>query len=179
MPYSQRLTVSLMSVFFAITFVVAPMSAYAGNQEDLISFGAGVWDVGDDDEAADFRLEYRFGEKLFWELKPWLGAEATSDGSVWGGFGFLIDWMPTDHLYINPSTSVGLYGQGSSDLDLGSVIEFRSQIEAGYQFDAGQRVGVAFGHLSNASIDDENPGTEVLNLYYHVPVGQIFGKSSN
>jgi hypothetical protein len=34
---------------------------------------------------------------------------------------------------------------------------------------------VAFSHLSNAGIADENPGVEVLNLYYSLPINRIFG----
>ncbi len=38
----------------------------------------------------------------------------------------------------------------------------------------GSRLGLAFGHISNAGLDDDNPGTEILNLYYHIPVGNLF-----
>ena len=143
-------------------------------QEDLLSFGAGWYDILDDDGAADFRVEYRPDYDLFWEFKPWFGGEVTSEGSLWGGAGILLDMNLSDNVYFTPSFGVGLYSQGGSDLDLGYPIEFRSQIEAGYKFHSGQRIGVSFGHLSNASLDDENPGTEVLNVYYHIPYGQFF-----
>ena len=145
-----------------------------GGNDAYLSFGIGQWDVADDDDAADFRMEYRSGNKFFWEIKPWVGLEATSDGSVWGGGGLLADLYVSPQIYLTPSFGVGLYGQGSSDKDLGSVIEFRSQLEAGYRFTNGHRVGLAFGHISNASIGDKNPGTNILNVYYHVPVGGWF-----
>lgn len=151
------------------------MAQDMGSTEDssLISFGVGAYDVNDDDTTADFRLEYRHGKPLFWQVKPWFGAEATAEGSVWGGGGVLVDINVGD-VYFTPNFGAGLYGQGGSDKDLGSAIEFRSQIEAGYKFQNEHRVGVAFGHISNASIDDHNPGTEILNLYYHVPVNDLW-----
>lgn len=182
MTHLKSFSLSFALTFFSITLLIPSLPAYADNHDEkeaLISFGGGVWDVGDDDDAGDFRLEYRCGKKIFWEFQPWVGGELTTDSSFWGGGGVLIDWKLGDHVYVNPSLGVGLYAQGSSDLDLGSPIEFRSQIEAGYEFDTGRRLGVSFGHVSNAGIDDDNPGTEVLNVYYHVPVGNIFSKSSD
>lgn len=143
-------------------------------QEDLLSFGVGWYDILDNDGAADLRVEYRPDMKILWELKPWVGGEVTSDGSLWGGGGVLLDMNLSDNVYLTPSFGVGLYSQGGSDLDLGYPIEFRSQIEAGYKFTGGQRVGVAFGHISNASLDSRNPGTEILNVYYHIPYGSFF-----
>lgn len=137
---------------------------------DLISFSVGYYDIMDDDGAMDFRVEYRPDFPLLLnELRPWVGAEVTSDLSIWAGGGILYDWNVAPNWYITPSFGVGVYDEGSSDKDLDYPIEFRSQLEAAYQFDSGQRAGVAFGHLSNASLGDDNPGTEVLSLYWHVP----------
>lgn len=141
---------------------------------DLVSLSAGIWDVGDDESAGDFRLEYRWGTPFLWEIKPWTGGEITSDASFWLGGGILADLEVSDRLIITPSFGVGLYDEGDSDLDLGYPIEFRSQIEAGYRFNNDNRVSVSFGHLSNASLDDNNPGTEVLGLYWHLPTDQVF-----
>lgn len=136
---------------------------------DHISFGIGSYDVLDDENALDFRAEYRWGEPVFWQINPYAGLEVTSDGSIWGGAGIYADFFVTDHAYLTPSFGIGLYTDGSSELDLGFPIEFRSQIEAGYQFENHHRISVGFGHISNASLDEDNPGTEILNFYYHLP----------
>ena len=137
---------------------------------DYLSFGIGWWDLNDDQDAVDMRVEYRPAIPVLVEnLNPWIGAEVTSDGSVWGGGGLLYDWEVSPQWHVIPNFGAGLYGQGGSDKDLGHVIEFRSQLEIAYEFETQQRLGVSIGHLSNASLDDENPGTEVLNLYYHIP----------
>ncbi len=152
-----------------------PVQAQEMTETSYLSLGAGVWDITqNDDTAADLRVEYRHGTPLFWKIKPWGGIEATTDGSVWGGAGILADFKPAEAIYITPSFGVGLYAQGGSDKDLDFPIEFRSQIEGGYEFTNGHRLGVAFGHISNADLGDDNPGTEILNIYYHMPVGAMF-----
>jgi len=151
------------------------MPAMAQERGDLLSFGVGTYDVFDgEDRAADVRIEYRPGHTYFWTVKPWLGAEATTDGTLWGGGGFLADIDLSDKFYVTPMLGAGLYAQGSSDKDLGSPIEFRTQLEGGYKFDNGHRVGLAVGHMSNFGLDDDNPGTETLNIYYHLPIGGGF-----
>ncbi len=141
---------------------------------DMLSLGVGYYDINDDDGAADFRLEYRDGHKYFWEVKPWAGAEVTSDTSIWLGGGVLLDLELAENFYAVPSFGAGFYEEGDSDKDLDYFLEFRSQIELAYEFQNQQRLGVAFGHISNAGLGDENPGTEILNLYYHVPVDGLF-----
>ena len=140
-----------------------------GDDPSFLVFGLGYYDMNkQDDTAVDFRLEYRHGEK-FWIFKPWVGVEGTSDGAVYGAAGILIDVYFGTRVVLTPSFGAGLYANGSGK-DLGHVVEFRSQIELSYRFDDRSRLGLAFSHISNASIADENPGVEVLNLYYSLPL---------
>lgn len=148
---------------------MTPINAKA---QDLVSFGGGFYNVLNNNDAGDFRLEYRSDVNLAWKFKPWVGAEFTHNGSVWGGGGgVLLDFQFANNVYFTPSFGAGLYAQGDGDKDLGHIIEFRSQVEMGYEFASGHRLGLAFSHISNASLDNHNPGVEILSLYYHVPIG--------
>ena len=139
----------------------------------VISGGVGWYDfVQQDNEAGDFRLEYRHGDDFFW-LKPWGGLEVNWDGSVWGGAGVLVDITFFDTVVLTGSFAPGLWAQGDGK-DLGHVVEFRSQVELGYQFANQSRLSLAFSHISNANLDSTNPGVEVLSLYYHLPLDQVF-----
>jgi hypothetical protein len=140
-----------------------------GDDPSFLVFGLGYYDMNkQDDTAVDFRLEYRHGEK-FWIFKPWVGVEGTSDGAFYGAVGVLVDVYFGTRVVLTPSFGAGLYANGSGK-DLGHAVEFRSQIELSYRFDDRSRLGVAFSHISNASIADENPGVEVLNIYYSLPL---------
>jgi hypothetical protein len=140
-----------------------------GDDPSFLVFGLGYYDVNkQNNSAADFRLEYRHGEKL-WIFKPWVGVEGTSDGAFYGAAGILIDVYFGKRLVLTPSFGAGLYADGDGK-ELGHAVEFRSQIEIAYRFDNRARLGLAFSHISNASIGDKNPGVEILNVYYSLPL---------
>ena len=157
-----------MAACAALCFGLAAAPAQADNV-NRVSIGLGYYDILDNHDAADFRIEYRPGTPIIWELRPWLGAEVTSDGGVYGAGGFLYDFHMGNNWLLTPSIGAGLYADGGGK-DLGSTIEFRSMLELGYQFENASRVSAGFSHISNASIGDRNPGTEILSLYYHIPM---------
>ena len=158
----------LILVFAASLGAAAPARA-DGDDPSFLTFGLGYYDINKQDQsAADFRLEYRHGTKL-WIFKPWVGVEATSDGAVYGAAGILIDVYFGNRVVLTPSFGAGFYADGNGK-ELGHAVQFRSQIELAYRFDNRSRLGLAFSHISNASIGDSNPGAEVLNVYYALPL---------
>ncbi len=150
-----------------------PAPAKASVDVDLLSIALGIFDANDDDGAADFRLEYRFARPLIWDISPWLGLEVTSDGGLYGAGGLLYDWEFTEDWHFTPSFGIGLFSDGGGK-DLGGTVEFRSQLELGYEFENGYRLSVAGSHISNAGLDDRNPGTEVVSFYLHIPFDDLF-----
>ena len=154
---------------------LAPASAEEAWYEragSTLALGAGYSDPFEDEpDAADFRLDYRHGEGL-WFLKPFLGIQSTSEGSLWGGAGVYVDIPVLDKVYLTVSAGVGGYRQGGGK-DLGSVLEFRTQGEITYRFENGMRLGGAVSHLSNASIADDNPGTNFISAIFVVPLDAV------
>lgn len=138
--------------------------------KDYLAFSVGYFNAFDaGDNAVDFRAEIHPAYDLGWGIKPWFGIEMTSEASFWGGFGFERDFFVSDNIFITPSLGAGFYAQGGSDHDLDYPLEFRSQLLVGYETDEANRFGVSLSHLSNASLGDKNPGTEVVNFYYSIP----------
>ncbi|MGH6948564.1 MAG: acyloxyacyl hydrolase, partial [Kiloniellales bacterium] len=134
--------------------------AQTADDPAYLSMGVGYFDVLDDEDAADFRLEYRHDRGL-WVLKPWVGLEATSDGAVYGALGILADLHLTDQVVLIPSFGAGAFEEGDGK-DLGHTIEFRSAAELAWRFDDRSRLGLEISHRSNADIGDKNPGEESL-----------------
>ena len=167
--------ISCLPIFAAVLAAVlmaAPPEARADDDGGALVLGAGYTDpIKDDTAAADFRADYRHGKGL-WFIKPWLGIEATSEGSVWGGGGIYIDLPVYDRVFFTVSTGVGGYRQGGGK-DLGHTLEFRSQAEVTYRFANGTCLGAGFSHISNANIGDENPGQNVVSALYVVPLGNL------
>ncbi|TAH34744.1 MAG: acyloxyacyl hydrolase [Alphaproteobacteria bacterium] len=163
--------------FAILAFVVlcVASAAYAApmprrENPDLVTFSAGEYDVFDDKKAAEFVLEYRVKSWNWNTMSPLVGIMATTDGAVYGFAGLGFDWFINKNWVVNPNFAAGAYHNGSGK-DLGSAIEFRSGLELNYVMEDRARLGLAFNHISNASIGDENPGTESLLLTYSMPIG--------
>lgn len=166
-PLRLHLAIVLVSVGLA-----APCVA-AADDPDFLAFSLGGFDVNDDEDSVEARLEYRSDLKLFW-FKPFSGVMVNYDSAVYGYGGLLLDLYLGRRLVVTPSFAVGAYHEGASK-DLGSAIEFRSQIEVGFRFDDRSRLSLSLDHISNAGIDDKNPGTEALVLTYAVPFSVFLG----
>ena len=139
--------------------------------EEYLTGYAGWFDLVDNEqEATQFGVEYRMKEWQY-NIHPTIGANVTTDSSyyVYGGFNWDIEVLPKE-IYLVPNFMAGGYAKGDGK-DLGHGLEFRSGLELDYQMKSGSRVGVAFNHISNASLGDKNPGAETLLLNYSMPLG--------
>ncbi|GHD41836.1 hypothetical protein GCM10017083_06170 [Thalassobaculum fulvum] len=147
----------------------------AAEEPSFISLGVGYYDLFDDQSAGEARLEYRFSEanKLLF-FTPFVGVTATTDGGTYGYGGIGVDVFFGRRWVATPNFAVGLYGNGDGK-DLGHAIEFRSGLEVAYRFDDYSRLGLSFTHISNAGLDERNPGVESLVLVYSMPFDRLFG----
>ena len=136
------------------------------NNPGYLSLGLGYFDINDNKSTAEFRIERRLNKSL-WITQPFVGVMASGDAAIYGYGGVAFDWV-LSNLILTPSFAVGGYLDGDGK-DLGHTIEFRSALEIAYQFSDRHRLGLMFYHLSNASLADNNPGTEVLSLSYSIP----------
>lgn len=151
----------------ALALFTAP--AFAGEGEHAVIY-AGAYDISQqDDQATLGGLEYRFKDQ-FNGLRPAVGIMGTTDNAAYAYAGAYWDLpLNTEPLIITPGFAAGAYHHGDGK-DLGSGIEFRSTIEVAYQMEAGNRIGLGFSHISNASIGNDNPGAETLQVVYSHPM---------
>ncbi len=161
------LAIFISTALFSMTAAADPSQEDTAHY-DLLAFAIGYYDIHDDKEAADFRIEYRFGEPIIYELRTWLGLEVTSDGAVFGLGGLLYDFEFADKYHFVPSFGTGLYADGGGK-DLGNTVQFRTQLELQYEFDNKNHISIAASHISNADLGDFNPGSEVISVYYSIP----------
>ena len=135
-------------------------------------------------DAIDYRYERRFDKSLlqigpenydFFDVKPFVGLEVTSDSATYFLAGIYLDdnagilfTGTSSNFLVTPSFGVGVYDNGNGK-KLGNTVEFRTTIEVSYQFKNKNRIGLSLGHISNANLGDKNPGVEILSLSYQVP----------
>lgn len=158
------------AVWLAGAVLAGPAVAPAMAQDPaFLTYGAGAFDFNDDDSTGLLSFEYLSNGRM-WVFQPILGVFATFEGSFYAYAGLGLDMFFGSRIVVTPSLAAGLYLEGGGK-DLGSVLEFRSSIQVAYRFDDRSRLGIQFHHLSNAGIDDKNPGANSLLLTYSLPLG--------
>jgi lipid A 3-O-deacylase len=165
---------ALCGFFMASTICVAS-KVHAGKDPDYLTVSAGWFDLNrKKDEGAEFRLEYRSNYKL-WELKPFATLAVASNGMTFIGAGVLMDAYFGKRWVLTPSFAPTWWRGKTSTLNLGHAVEFRSQMELAYRFDDRSRIGLSISHYSNASLSNNNPGTEALMVNYSMPFATVAG----
>ena len=166
-------------------FLIKPSFSFAQGYD---VFGIGIYDIKFDGSssnyATDLRYERRFDNTLidigpeddnFFYLKPFAGIELTTDSAFYLISGIYLEdnlgeLMIGDENKWNftPSFGLGYYDDGDGK-KLGHNLEFRTTLEVSYELKNYDRIGISFGHISNANIGDKNPGVEILSLSYQKP----------
>jgi lipid A 3-O-deacylase len=156
-----------------LAILAASASAHAEAQERAraISFGTGWYDfVQKRDPAMEARVEYRVGPAAR-PLRGIVVATMTGDAAMFLGVGIGYELKLGRRWMLTPTFTPGYYREGKGK-DLGYPLEFRSQLEIGYEFRRGYRVLMAVSHSSNAGLGRSNPGQETLTLAGLVPLGR-------
>jgi lipid A 3-O-deacylase len=116
--------------------------------------------------------EYRVGEDLWWQLRPFAGAGITTQQSLYGYAGIRIATYWGERVVITPSFALGAYRRGEGK-DLGNPpVLGRFGIDLEYRLDNDLRVGAAYHHFSNGKAlgQRSNPGTEVVGITLLLPI---------
>ena len=130
-----------------------------------LSFYSGTFDVIDkegDDQATLFGLEHRnedlFRNTFLGKFAPVTGGFITDKNSlfVYTGVEAIYELGPVN---IKPSFSPGVYEAGDGK-DLGSVLEFKSEIKIDFDIFANSKIGYSYSHISNNDWGNINPGTD-------------------
>ena len=149
-------------IFLAfLTFMINPALADKGNNE--ISFYTGTFDVIDkegDDQTSLFGIEHKnpnlFRDTFLGKFSPVSGGFMTGDSSVYLYTG-IEGQYGVGRLKILPSFTPGYYEKGDGK-DLGSALEFKSEIQMTLNLSDSTEFGMSYNHISNASLGDKNPG---------------------
>jgi len=149
--------------FVLINFMLSSALAEEGDKE--ISFYTGTFDVIDkegDDQTSLFGVEHKnpnlFRDTFLGKISPVSGGFMTGDNSVYlytgieGQYGI-------GKLKILPSFTPGFYEKGNGK-DLGSALEFKSEIKLGLDIFENSNIGYSYSHISNNDWGETNPGTD-------------------
>ena len=173
LPYYYLMKNIFVFFLFIIFFLSLNLKA-----ENLNVFALGMYDFNKKkNEAIDFRIEKRLDKSLYeigpeseslYFIKPFYGLEFTSDSAVYALGGIYIEEKISENIFLTPNFGVGIYSNGDGK-DLGHAIQFRSTLEFSYKIENNNRIAISIGHISNASLAEKNPGTEIISLSYQSP----------
>ncbi|HYQ72384.1 MAG TPA: acyloxyacyl hydrolase [Gammaproteobacteria bacterium] len=151
----MRLTTLLLSAALMATCPSARAAA--------LTMAPGVFDLGKSEKALG-QFEYRF--PVDWSgFRPQAGLFVSEDSVAYVYTGLGYPFSLSEKWSIVPSVSAGYYNDGTGK-DLGNSLEFYSQLRLEYQPASNGRIGLGYGHISNAGLGDDNPGAETLYLSY-------------
>jgi hypothetical protein len=149
----------------AVTSRGSPASEAGDSWLLLGAAAAGIFDP-DPEAMASFEYRYTTGRH---RPGPWLALEAT-ERDLFVGFGAFVDLPLGPRWVFTPSLGAAIYREHDG-LGLGYPLEFRSAADLTYRLER-WRWGAGFSHYSNASLGEDNPGTEILKIVFVVPLGR-------
>ena len=136
-----------------------------------ISVYTGTFDVIDkegDDQTTLIGVEHR-NTDLF--RNTFLGKTAPVSGALVTGKNSLYFYTGIEGQYnlgpmnISPSFTPGYYDKGNGK-DLGSALEFKSEVKIGFNIFKDSNLGYSYSHISNNDWGSTNPGTDNQQLTF-------------
>ena len=136
-----------------------------------ISVYTGTFDVIDkegDDQTTLIGVEHRntdlFRNTFLGKIAPVSGAFVTGKNSLYFYTGIEGQYN-LGPINISPSFTPGYYDKGNGK-DLGSELEFKSEVKIGFDIFKNSNLGYSYSHISNNDWGNTNPGTDNQQLTF-------------
>ena len=149
-----------------VLYILITMISFSANAEEVqneteLNFFTGMLDWSDNKQKSktiglQHQNEDLFRDSFLGNLSPVTGGLITGDNSMYIYSGVQADYE-FGSLKLTPSFTPGIYSQGDGK-DLGSPIEFKSEIQLSFDLTKNTIFGMSYNHISNASIGEKNPG---------------------
>jgi len=158
-------------IFTALTFnfVNFRVLSEENASETELNIFTGLFDFSDDKQKAGLvglqhQNEDLFRNSFLGKLSPITGGFLTENNAAYLYTGVQAEYE-LGILKITPSFAPGYYHDGDGK-DLGSPIEFKSEIQMSLDLSDTMQFGMSYNHISNASLGDKNPGANSYMLNF-------------
>jgi len=156
---------NLLLLFFLFLTPIKSQELEKLKNKHQYSFYTGTFDLIDkegDDKTGLFGIEHQnedlFRETFLGKFSPVTGGFMTGKSSVYLYTGVQAEY-DLGLINIIPSFSPGYYDSGDGK-DLGSALEFKSEIKFDIDIFKNSKIGYSYNHISNNDWGDINPGTD-------------------
>jgi hypothetical protein len=158
--YLKKLSLLLLILFFTPSH---SEELKISGVEHEYNFYVGTFDTIDkegDDKSSLFGLEHKndnlFRDTILGKFSPISGAFVTSKNSMYLYTGLQAEYS-LGPVNVVPSFAPGYYNAGNGK-DLGSILEFKSEIKFDLNIFKDSKIGYSYGHISNSDWGKINPG---------------------
>ena len=129
--------------------------------EHKFNFYSGMLDFNDGGKRSTvFGIQHQnetlIRDSFLGTLSPVSGVLITADNASYFYTGVQAQYN-IGKINLTPSFTPGLYNAGDGK-DLGHVVEFKSEIQLSLDLFTDTELGFSYNHISNASLDEKNPG---------------------
>ena len=152
-------------MFLIFTYFLGSYYTYAEDNlkksENELNLFTGMFDFSDGKQKAgvlgvQHQNESLFRNSLLGKLSPITGGFLTENSAAYLYTGIQAEYE-LGFLTITPSFAPGYYHEGNGK-DLGSPLEFKSEVQMTFNLSDTTHIGMSYNHISNASLGDKNPG---------------------
>ena len=131
------------------------------SNETELNFFSGMFDFSDNTQASGFvGLQHQnddlFRDSFLGKLSPITGGFLTEKSAFYFYTGAQAEY-DLGFVTITPSFAPGYYNSGDGK-DLGSALEFKTEIQMSLNLSDSTEFGMSYNHISNASLGTKNPG---------------------
>ena len=157
----RKIASAILVAFISFSFLSFANSEDKKSNNTELNFYTGMFDFSDDKQAAgvlgiQHQNDDLFRKSFLGKLSPITGGFLTENSALYFYTGAQAEY-DLGLFTITPSFAPGYYNSGDGK-DLGSVLEFKSEIQMSLNLSDSTEFGMSYNHISNASLGDKNPG---------------------
>jgi len=165
----RKIALNTLIALISFSFLSFANSADEKSNNTELNFFTGMFDFSDDKQAAgvlgiQHQNDDLFRKSFLGKLSPITGGFLTENSALYFYTGAQAEY-DLGLFTITPSFAPGYYNSGDGK-DLGSVLEFKSEIQMSLNLSDSTEFGMSYNHISNASLGDKNPGANSYMLNF-------------
>ena len=157
----RKIVLNILIVLVSFSFLSFANAEDKESKETELNFFSGMFDFSDDKQASGILgLQHQnddlFRKSFLGKLSPITGGFVTEKNAFYLYTGAQAEY-DLGLFTITPSFAPGYYSYGDGK-DLGSALEFKSEVQVSLNLSDSTEFGMSYNHISNASLGNKNPG---------------------
>ena len=165
----RRIALNILFALMSFSYLSFANSEEKRSNETELNFFTGMFDFSDTKQASGvIGLQHQnddlFRKSFLGQLSPITGGFFTEKNAFYFYTGAQAEY-DLGLFTITPSFAPGYYNSGDGK-DLGSALEFKTEIQMSLNLSDSTEFGMSYNHISNASLGDKNPGANSYMLNF-------------